>query len=51
MEEAMDSTAEARVQALDYPALRRIPSLKKDMEFFYGKNVSVLQRHFFVLTT
>ncbi|KAL3785755.1 hypothetical protein ACHAW5_003597 [Stephanodiscus triporus] len=38
MEEAMDSTAEARVQALDYPALRRIPSLKKDMEFFYGKN-------------
>jgi hypothetical protein len=46
MEEAMDSTAEARVQALDYSALRRIPPLKKDMEFFYGKNVSVLQRHF-----
>ena len=41
MEEEMESTAEPRVQALDYPALRRLPSLKKDMEFFYGKDVSV----------
>lgn len=38
MEEAMDSTTEARVQALDYPELRRLESLKKDMEFFYGKH-------------
>jgi len=38
MEEEMDSTAEARVRALDYPALRRLPSLKKDLKFFYGNN-------------
>jgi heme oxygenase len=41
-EEAMDSTTEARVQILDYPELRRLESLKKDMEFFYGTNVSIL---------
>jgi heme oxygenase len=40
-EEAMDSTTEARVQILDYPELRRLESLKKDMEFFYGTNVSI----------
>ena len=43
MEEAMDSTDEARVQILDYPELRRLESLKKDMDFFYGKNVSITQ--------
>lgn len=37
-EEAMDNTNEARVQILDYPELRRLESLKKDMEFFYGTN-------------
>lgn len=36
MEEAMDTTSEDRVQALDYSSLRRLPPLKKDMEFFYG---------------
>lgn len=36
MEDAMDSTSEDRVQALDYPALRRLSPLKKDMDFFYG---------------
>jgi len=41
-EEAMDSTTEASVQILDYPELRRLESLKKDMEFFYGTNVSIL---------
>lgn len=41
-EEAMDNTNEARVQILDYPELRRLESLKKDMEFFYGTNVSTL---------
>lgn len=32
----MDVTSEDRVQALDYPALRRLSSLKVDMEYFYG---------------
>lgn len=36
MEKAMDNTTEDRVQALDYPALRRLAPMKKDMEFFYG---------------
>jgi heme oxygenase len=39
-EEAMDNTHEACVQILDYPELRRLESLKKDMEYFYGTNVS-----------
>jgi hypothetical protein len=39
-EEAMDNTHETCVQILDYPELRRLESLKKDMEFFYGTNVS-----------
>merc|ERR1712087_685206 len=34
----MDITDEDRVQALDYPALRRLKPLKKDMAFFYGRN-------------
>ena len=36
MERSMDATSEDRVQALDYPALRRLSSLKVDMEYFYG---------------
>jgi heme oxygenase len=39
-EEAMDNTHETCVQILDYPELRRLESLKKDMEYFYGTNVS-----------
>lgn len=38
MEGAMDNTSEDRVRTMDYPALRRLPSLSKDMEFFYGSN-------------
>lgn len=38
MEEAMENTSEERVQALDYPTLRRLPNLSKDMEFFYGSD-------------
>lgn len=48
-EEAMDSTNEARVQILDYPELRRLESLKKDMEFFYGSNVSLFSARYRVL--
>ena len=43
MEEAMDSTSDARVKTLDYPGLRRLTPLKKDIEFFYGNNVSALR--------
>ncbi|KAL7546151.1 hypothetical protein ACHAWF_009487 [Thalassiosira exigua] len=38
MEAAMDATSEGGVRALDYPELRRLSPLKKDMEFFYGSN-------------
>lgn len=37
MEEAMDKSLEDGVRILDYPALRRLDSLKKDMDFFYGE--------------
>ena len=37
MEEAMDNSPEDGVRTLDYPALRRLDSLKKDMDFFYGE--------------
>ncbi|KAL7453254.1 hypothetical protein ACHAWC_004917 [Mediolabrus comicus] len=37
MEEAMDKSLEDGVRMLDYPALRRLDSLKKDMDFFYGE--------------
>lgn len=37
MEEAMDKSSEDGVRTLDYPALRRLDSLKKDMDFFYGE--------------
>jgi heme oxygenase len=38
MEEAMDKSSDDGVKTLDYPALRRLDSLKKDMDFFYGVN-------------
>ena len=38
MEEAMDKSSDDGVRTLDYPALRRLDSLKKDMDFFYGVN-------------
>jgi heme oxygenase len=38
MEESMDETSEDGVRTLDYPALRRLPSLERDMQFFYGEN-------------
>jgi len=36
MEVSMDTTNEKCVQILDDPALRRLPSLKQDMDFYYG---------------
>ena len=33
----MDKSREDGVRTLDYPALRRLDSLKKDMDFFYGE--------------
>lgn len=38
MEKSLDETSEERVKALDGPELRRLGSLKKDMEYFYGAN-------------
>lgn len=38
MEESFDSTTDARVKALDNSELRRVPSLERDMEYFYGTN-------------
>jgi hypothetical protein len=38
MEESMDETSEDGVRTLDYPALRRLPSLERDMQFFYGES-------------
>ena len=38
MEKALESSEESRVVALDYPFLRRVGALEKDMEHFYGKN-------------
>lgn len=37
MEKAMDNSTEERVKTLDYPSLRRVESLQKDMDFFYGE--------------
>lgn len=37
MEEAMACSTEEVVKTLDYPALRRLDSLKKDMNFFYNE--------------
>lgn len=38
MEEAFDSTNESRVQSLDYPELRRVAALERDMDYFYGSD-------------
>ncbi|CAJ1950822.1 unnamed protein product [Cylindrotheca closterium] len=38
MEKAMDESDEYRVQQLDLPALRRVTSLERDLEYFYGNN-------------
>lgn len=37
MEDVMEESSEECIQALDYPELRRLGSLKKDMDFFYGE--------------
>ena len=39
MEQCMDSTEEERVKALDSPELRRLPSIRKDMDFFYAEEL------------
>eukprot|EP00747_Dinoflagellata_sp_TGD_P207306 gnl/TRDRNA2_/TRDRNA2_80885_c0_seq1.p1 gnl/TRDRNA2_/TRDRNA2_80885_c0~~gnl/TRDRNA2_/TRDRNA2_80885_c0_seq1.p1 ORF type:complete len:317 (+),score=74.70 gnl/TRDRNA2_/TRDRNA2_80885_c0_seq1:53-1003(+) len=36
MEDAFSATSDANVRTLDYPELRRVPSLETDMEFYYG---------------
>lgn len=36
MEKAMDETDESRVQQLDLPELRRVSSLERDLQYFYG---------------
>ncbi|KAH8051094.1 hypothetical protein JL720_15251 [Aureococcus anophagefferens] len=36
MERQMDETTSPTLKALDYPALRRLPGLERDMEFYYG---------------
>lgn len=36
MEDAFDTTNEVRVRSLDYPELRRVKSLERDMDYFYG---------------
>merc|ERR1719261_839478 len=36
MEGAFDATGDERVRALDFPELRRLPALEKDMAYFYG---------------
>jgi heme oxygenase len=38
MEQAFDETSEGGVKSLDNPELRRVPSLEKDMEYFYGSD-------------
>jgi heme oxygenase len=37
MEKSIEETSEEGVRTLDYPALRRVPSLERDMQFFYGE--------------
>lgn len=38
MEDSMTETGNEGVRILDNPALRRLPSLERDMGFFYGEN-------------
>jgi heme oxygenase len=42
MEQAFDQTNNGSVKSLDDPELRRVPSLEKDMEYFYGYNWKTL---------
>jgi hypothetical protein len=37
MEESMQETSEEVVRTLDYPALRRMPSIERDMQYFFGE--------------
>ncbi|EJK70380.1 hypothetical protein THAOC_08269 [Thalassiosira oceanica] len=39
MEICMDTTNEERVKYLDSPQLRRLPSIRKDMDFFYAEEL------------
>jgi heme oxygenase len=38
MEEAFDYTTDANVQSMDFPELRRVPSLEDDMAYYFGRN-------------
>jgi heme oxygenase len=38
MEQAFDQTSDGGVKSMDDPELRRVPSLEKDMEYFYGSD-------------
>jgi heme oxygenase len=38
MERAFDECEDPQVKALDYPELRRVPSLEKDMAYYFGDN-------------
>lgn len=38
MEAAFSETADPRVQALDYPELRRVQTLEADMEYYFGSD-------------
>jgi len=38
METAFDETTDMHVKALDYPELRRVPALEKDMAYYFGAN-------------
>jgi len=38
MEASFDETTERNVKAMDFSSLRRVESLERDLEFFYGRN-------------
>ena len=38
MEEAFDAAEDPLVKSLDYPELRRVPSLEEDMAYYWGPN-------------
>jgi len=38
MESSFDTTVDESVKALDYPELRRLGAIKKDMSYFYGSD-------------
>ena len=37
MEDVLQNSEEENVKSLDYPVLRRVESLRQDMDFFYGE--------------